>query len=122
MGDVIWSIFSNPRSIAGPSDVPFIFGAALTVALLTLAFMSTLGNRIIQVSKALAMISGALFVPLLMIVIALALLWSAPSGAPPNDGPGMLFMGILVLSICALPISLIASVIYVVRRRRHCVG
>jgi phosphatidylglycerophosphate synthase len=118
MGEMLWTIFSNPRTIAGPEDAPFIIAAALLVALLTLGFMAMVGKRISRLSGILAALIGTAFVPALIVLIAIILLKLAPNGPPPNDGPAMLFMGLIVLAICALPVSLAASALYVVRRRR----
>ncbi|MCW6532565.1 hypothetical protein NED98_20145 [Sphingomonas sp. MMSM20] len=119
MGELLWSAFSNPKTIASAGDAPFVVVAALIVAMLTFIFMATVGQRIMRVSRTLAVLAGTTFVPAIGILIAYALLCAAPDGPPPNDGPAMLFMALLVLSICTVPISLIVSAVYVVRRRRE---
>ena len=76
------------------------------------------GKRIARFSRAAALLIGAVFVPALVIVTGIVLAATAPKGPPPNDGPAMLFIALIVLSICFLPFSLVAAAIYVRRLRR----
>ncbi|UVO50605.1 hypothetical protein M0208_08775 [Sphingomonas sp. SUN019] len=119
MGELLWSAFSHPSAIAGPGDASFIVIGAMAAALLTFAFMATAGRRIASKSRTVAVLAGTAFLPVCGIAIAYALLASAPEGPPPNDGSAMLFMALIVLSICTTPISFFTSAAYIVRRYKN---
>ena len=122
MGELLWSVFSHPTTIAGPSDASFLVIGAMVVALLTFAFMATAGTHIARRSGTVAVLSGTAFVPSVGVAIAYALLWSASEDPPPNDGPAMLLAALFILSICTIPISFVTSAAYVARRQNRNVG
>jgi drug/metabolite transporter (DMT)-like permease len=117
VGGLLWETFSHPSTIAGEGDGPVLLVGAAIVALLTLAFMATIGKRIARRSRTVAVLAGAAFLPGCVIALAYGLLISAPEGPPPNDAPAMLFGALFVLAICATPVSFLTSVAYIVRRR-----
>ena len=66
-------------------------------------------------SSTIATLMGCAFLPLLMNAGAFAITLSSPAG---TDGGGILAFAALVLSICALPVTIATSVLYVVMQRR----
>jgi hypothetical protein len=116
MGELLWSIFSHPTIIVKPSDAPFMLIGAMAVVFLTFSFTAMAGKHIARKSLLVAVLFGTAFVPALGIATAYTLLSVAPEGPPPNDGPGMLFVIMFVLSICTIPISFLTSAAYVARR------
>jgi hypothetical protein len=119
MGELLWSIFANPGAIAGPSDTSFVIGAGLAVVVLTVMFMVTVGRYVGRRNRILSVAAGTVFVPGLIVLTAILLLWIAPEGPRPHDASGMLFASLIILSICALPVSLITSAICIPGRRRR---
>lgn len=118
MGELLWTIFSHPSAIAAPGEIPFLLIAGLLIALITWVFMAVIGQHIMRFSRPAALLVGALFVPALIVAVAVVLVTTAPKGPPPNDGPAMLFISLVVLSVCSLPFSLVATAIYVRQHRR----
>jgi hypothetical protein len=88
------------------------------VALITVGFMATVGRRVMLHSSVTAVLMGCAFLPLLMNAGAFAISLSSSAG---TDGGGILVFASLVLSICALPVTIATSVLYVVARRRRLV-
>lgn len=118
MFEWLWSVFSHPSVIVGRDGAaPMIVAAAILIAI-TIAFMASLGRRIMRYSPLLAALTGGGLVPALMLAAAIALPFGSPSHAASTDASGMLLAAAIVLSICAVPITLATSVAYVVLRRR----
>lgn len=115
----LWSVFSHPSVIVGRDGgvAPLIVAAAIVIVITT-AFMATLGRRIMRSSSILAVVTGGGVVPALMLAAAIALPFASPRSPEPTDASGMLLAAAIVLSICAIPITLATSVLYVVLRRR----
>lgn len=112
----IWSLLSHPGRIAGPADLPFLIPAAVIVALLTASFLATVGKRIASQSRIIAVVAGSVIVP--AAILALAALFAFMPAHGTTDGTGVLVMVTIVMAICALPVSLCTSLIFVARHRR----
>ena len=119
MGTVLWSIFSRPSIIANSGDTPFMLGGVLIIFVITALFMAIVGKRIMLISGAGAVLAGSVFLPALMVASAIVLAATSPKAPPPNDGPVMLFFALVVLAICALPVSFVTSMVYVKLQRRE---
>ena len=115
MLEALWFTFSHPSTIIGRDGAGDLLLAAAIVALITAAFMATVGRRIMKRSPILAVLIGFAFLPFVMNALAFLLAWNGPEGA---DGGGILVFATLVMSICALPVTLTTSVLYVLYRRR----
>ncbi len=119
MIEAMWSMFSSPGTIFGcDGDETMILFAGI-VAVITAVFMATVGRRLMLRSPVTAVLMGCAFLPLLMSAGAFAIALNHPAG---TDGGGILVGASLVLSICALPVTIATSVLYVVVRRRRLVG
>ena len=88
---------------------------AVVMALVTAGFMATVGRRVMLRSSIIATLIGGAFLPVLMNAGAFALTVSNPAR---TDGGGTFVFAALVLSICALPVTIATSVLYVVMQRR----
>lgn len=114
MWETIWSEFWRPSVIFNNLlSVDFIL-AMTVIALLTLAFMAIAGRRIMRRSSILAVIGGALFLPVLMDTLAFLLALNGPDG---TDGGGMLMGLTLMLSVAILPVTLAVSLLDALFRR-----
>ena len=114
----LWSAFSHPSTIVGQDGAGTLVVLAAVVALVTAGFMATVGRKVLARSSVIAVLMGCAFVPSLMIALAFLMARSAPDG---TDGGGILVMAALVLSICAIPVTLATSVLYVVTRQKSVV-
>lgn len=79
-----------------------VFGATALAARL-------FGRRLAKRSRALAVLTCAMAVPVLVAALAAFLLATAPKGPPPNDGPAMLFMALTTLALLSCVVSVPAS-------------
>lgn len=112
----LWSVFSHPSTIVGRDGVGTLVLPAVIVALITFGFMATVGRQLLGRSPFVAVLLGCAFVPLMMNALALLAASGGPAG---TDGGGMLVLAALVLSICAVPVTLATSVLYAVIWRRR---
>jgi hypothetical protein len=102
---------------ANSGDIPFLIGFVAVIA--ALAGVLTIVTRRLRpnASKAAVAIGSGLALPALIFGLGFAAFMLIPAGDSP-DGPGMLLAGVIGLTIVALPISLITSVLVVSMRRR----
>ncbi len=114
----LWSVFSHPGTIAGRDGVGTLVLPAVIVALLTFGFMAAVGRHVMGRFPVVAVLLGCVFVPSVMNALAFL---AASSDRAGTDGGGILVFAALVLSICAVPVTLATSVLYAVvwRRRRR---
>ena len=115
MFESVWSALLHPSNIVGRDGAGDLALAAVVVAFLNLALMAIAGRRIAKRSPVIAVLGGFAFLPLLINALAFLLAWNAPEG---GDGEGMLVAAALVLSICALPVTLTTSLLCICIRRR----
>ena len=115
MLQALFFAFSHPGTIVGRDGAGDLLLMAAGVVLITAAFMAIAAIRVVRRSAMLAIVLGTTFLPLLMNALASLLAWNGPAG---TDGGGMLVFATLVLSICALPITLATSILYVLVMRR----
>lgn len=94
----------------------WIGGAAATIILTTI-FMATIGRPIARRSRILAVASGTLFAPTLVLIAAVAVMIGASRQSPPHDAGGMALVALTILAICALPISFLTSLGWTVGKR-----
>lgn len=118
MTDAFWSAISNPSMIVGRDGAGTIWLLAGFGIVITAGFMAIAGRRMMVRSRVGAVLMGGLFLPVLLTGGAFVLSLGHPSGM---DGGGILFFVSLVLSICALPVTMATSVLYVILRRRRLV-
>ncbi len=112
----LWSVLSHPSTIVGRDGVGTLVVPAVIVALVTFGFMATVGRQVLGRCPVVAVLLGCAFVPLMMNALAFLAMSGSPDG---TDGGGMLVLVALVLSICAVPVTLATSVLYAVIWRRR---
>lgn len=115
MSEALWSALSHPATIVGQSSGVDMWLAAAAIMAVTTLWMATVGRRMMQHSPLLAVLVGCAFLPVLTIVSAFVLVWSSPRG---TDGGGMLLIGALALSICALPLTFATSMLCALAQRK----
>jgi hypothetical protein len=113
--DALWAVFSHPSTIVGRDGAGTLALLTTVAALATAGFMATVGRRVMVHSSVIAVLLGCAFLPLLMNAFALLAAQSHPAG---TDGGGILLFATLVLSICALPVTLATSLLYVIVRQK----
>lgn len=116
MLEALWSVFSHPSTIISRNGVGSLALPVVVLILFTLGFMATVGRRVLGRCPVAAVLLGCAFVPLMMNALAFLAASGGPAG---TDGGGMLVLIALVLSICAVPITLATSVLYAVVWRRR---
>jgi hypothetical protein len=114
--EALWWALSHPGLIAGSDGAGTLVFMAVIVVLITAGFMASIGKRVMPHSSVVAVLMGCAFVPLMMNAIAFAVALSQPSG---TDGGGILIFTSLVLSICALPVTIATSLLYFFVQRRR---
>lgn len=116
MLDALRTTFAHPASIVGDDGWLSLIALAVAAMLLTLLFMAVGGRRVMRRSAVLAVSTGTLCVPMLIIVAALVIESRGRTGV---DGGGMLIFAAVVLAICAVPVTLLTSLAYVLVRRKR---
>ena len=102
---------------ANSGDIPFLVGFVGAIAALTCVTTITARRFRPNASNAAVVLITGLAFPALFFALGLAAFVFIPAGNSP-DGPAMLFAGVVGLTIVALPIGLITSVVVVSMRRR----
>ena len=113
----IWSALLHPDSSTGRDGAGTLAIWAVAAALITAALFALMGRTTITRRPVLAFLAGVLFAPCLISGFAFVLGRIGPAG---RDGAGILILGALVLSICALPVTFVTSALCVlIQQRRH---
>lgn len=116
MLEALWSVFSHPSTIVGRDGGGTLVLPAIIVALFTFGFMAAVGRQVMGRCPVVTVLLGCAFVPLMMNALAFLAASGGPAG---TDGGGIFILAALVLSICAVPVSLATSVLYAVIWRRR---
>lgn len=114
MGGALWYSVTHPDLIAGRDGAASLVVLAAVVTLITTGFMATAGRRMIRHGPVLAVLAGGAFLPILLTGAAFVLALGGHAG---TDGGGILVGMALILSICAVPLTLTTSMLYVVYAR-----
>jgi hypothetical protein len=87
----------------------FITIFVLTVSVVTAGAALVMGRALLHRSRPLAIMACGLVVPMLLVLVALIQIGTAPRLPSPNDGPAMVFVGLLLLALLSLPIAVATS-------------
>jgi|SRR5690242_20558433 len=104
--------------VSSASDFLFLLITVAIVAALTALGVRLFGYRIARKSRPVAALVCGIVVPLAIVLIAIALLATAPQGPPPNDGPAMLFLALTTLAFISAVVSFPTSVLLIYRENR----
>ncbi|WP_066717885.1 hypothetical protein [Sphingomonas pituitosa] len=102
---------------ANSGDIPFLLGFVAVIATLTAAITISTRRARPNASSAAVAITSALALPAVVFALGfLAFVLMSTENSP--DAAGMLLVGVLGMTIVALPVSLLTSVAVVSMHRR----
>lgn len=102
---------------ANSGDIPFLMGFVAVTSVVSSVITIVMRRLRPNASNAAVVIGSGLALPALIFSSGFAAFMLIPAGESP-DGPGMLLAGVIGLTIVALPISLITSVVVISTRQR----
>jgi hypothetical protein len=92
-----------------------LLSALLVVAGVTGLAVMSFGRRLAERQKLLAILACSACAPGIVLGLAVFQISTAPTLPPPNDGPAMLFVALLMYGALAIPISVATSAILLFR-------
>lgn len=95
------------------TDLIVLLGLFGIVSGLTCLIIFAVGGRIARRGQSWTFLICGAIVPVTIFSIAQLQMALAPQGPPPNDGPAMVYMAIILLGLAAIPVSFFTSALAV---------
>lgn len=99
-------------------DVAFMLVFAALVVGATSLVVKLFGKRLARSTRVGAIVVCGLTVPTIIFGLAILQVKTAPVGPPPNDGPAMVFVALLMLVLISIPVSAVTSAFLILRKSR----